>query len=108
MVARVLPLDELAAGMVLATGVCDAGGSLLLPKGATLTEVAIKGLRRREIGEVCIEFVALAEPPDGAALALMRQGAGERVHHLFRHAGKDAVGQAFFQTVLDYRLESLS
>lgn len=105
MSAKMLPIDEVLAGMVLAAPLLDAAGGVLLPQGATLSESMLAGLRRREVAELCIE---VAEPPlDPEVRQAMRKVAEQRLRHLFRQAGDDPATRTFYQTVLDYRLEQL-
>ncbi len=65
-------IDAAVEGMVLARDLCDGSG-VLLPQGATLTEIALRSLRRRGI-EAC-EVVVDEAAPDAAALAAERGAA---------------------------------
>ena len=51
-----LPLSELAAGMRVAAPVTDAGGHVLLPEGASISDAILGSLARHEVAEVCVEF----------------------------------------------------
>jgi len=102
---QVIPLDAAEIGMQLAEALHDAGGSVLLPAGATLSEATIAGLRRREVETLCVEVAAA--PLDDEAKAALRLATEQRLRHLFRHAGDGPTSSAFFQAVLDYRLEQL-
>lgn len=105
MAAKMLPIDQVEAGMVLADALRDAAGGVLLPQGATLTAAMLAGLRRREVAELSVEVAA--PPPDPELRQIMRKAVEQRLRHLFRQAGDDAATRDFFQAVLDYRLEKL-
>ncbi|MBN9421437.1 MAG: hypothetical protein BGO63_16365 [Candidatus Accumulibacter sp. 66-26] len=109
MAAKMLPIDQAEAGMVLADALRDAAGGVLLPQGATLTAAMLAGLRRREVAELSVDVCAepAAPPPDPELRQIMRKAVEQRLRHLFRQAGDDAATRDFFQAVLDYRLEKL-
>lgn len=105
MATKTIPLEAALPGMALASPVLDAGGSVLLPRGATLDEAVLASLRRREIAEVCVELPE--PPPDQAVRELMRAAVEQRLRHLFRTAGDGPASRSLYQAVLDYRLEKL-
>ncbi|MET3131546.1 hypothetical protein AAKU55_001808 [Oxalobacteraceae bacterium GrIS 1.11] len=74
---------ELAlAGMVLADDLKDAGGAVLLPAGATLTDGNLRSLRRRGI-QAC-PIAQPSEPEDEVAKALRLERSQQRLRRLFR------------------------
>lgn len=99
---RLLPLDEIQPGAILAEPVADARGTVLLPAGLTLTEAHLNSLRRRDIAALNV-----AMPPDPADLARQREQIRERVMYLFRHSADDPAAQALLQAVLAFRQERL-
>lgn len=105
MATKTIPLEAALPGMALASPVLDAGGSVLLPRGATLDAAVLASLRRREIAEVCV--VMSEPPPDQAMRELMRCAVEQRLRHLFRTAGDGPASRSLYQAVLDYRLEKL-
>lgn len=83
---RELPLDETRAGMVLADDVRDAKGMVLLPGGATLTDMALTSLGRRGIETLAVLVpLELSEVEIAARQAQLAQ----RLDWLFRLAGDD-------------------
>lgn len=109
MAVKTLPIDRAETGMVLGEALRDAAGGVLLPRGATLTDAMLVGLRRRAVVELCVEERAepAAEALDPELRQIMRKAVEQRLRHLFRKAGDDAATRDFFQAVLDYRLEKL-
>jgi hypothetical protein len=97
-----LPIDALQPGMRLAAAVTDAGGLVLLPAGAELTESMLHGLRRRGAAELLIQ-TELDEDP--AVLEARRAHLEKQLEQLFRQAGKGAETMALYQAILDFRLE---
>ena len=83
---RELPLEEAQAGMVLADDVCDARGTVLLPKGAGLTETALTSLARRGV-EVLAVLVPLELTDD--QIAARQAELTQRLDWLFRLVGND-------------------
>lgn len=51
----IIPIDNLAAGMVLKSNVCDRSGRMLLPSGGELTERHLKIFRTWGVLEADIE-----------------------------------------------------
>ena len=98
-----IPLEAAQEGMVLADTLHDAGGNVLLPRGATLGEATLNSLRRRGIETLTI--VAPDAPPDPEREAARREALERQMRQLFRHAGDDATILTLRQTLLDYRLE---
>lgn len=97
-----LEISALQPGMTVAEPVMDAAGRVLLPVGAILSDSAIAGLARREIGKVGIlQEVALA-PEE---LAALRGRVAGQLDHVFRKAGEGPATRALYEAVLAYRLE---
>ena len=103
----VLPIDDIAAGMVLAEALRDPGGAVLLPAGAVLTDAALKALRRRGVGAL---GVLAPEPADsGAARSAERERQCARLARLFRHSaasGSNSAGATLLALLLHYRREA--
>ena len=98
-----IDLDDAAEGMLLGADVLDHQGSVLLPKGAPLTESLLNSMRRRGIDEVMVIDDNVSEEQ----LDLERERQRARLAHLFRHCAQEpAAGQAL-RALLAYRLESL-
>lgn len=91
----VIEIDSATEGMVLSKHLLDAGGSVLLPEGSTLTAASLASLRRRGIDQV---QVLLPEPDvdaeaAAAALRAQREEQSRRLDRLFRaSAGQGATG----------------
>ena len=98
-----LDIDAVVSDMLIAEDVVDAGGRILVPAGATVTESMLQGLRRREIEhlQVVREIDEDAEARN-ARLALI----GEQVAHRFRKAGEGSETLQLRQAILTFQLES--
>ncbi|MFS2007597.1 hypothetical protein ACEN9F_28710 [Duganella sp. CT11-25] len=94
-------LDQAAAGMILASALLDANGSVLLPQDAALTDGMLASLRRRGI-ERCVVRTA-AEPVDPAVLARERERRLQRLEHLFRHRADGAGSLLLLERLRAYR-----
>lgn len=91
----VIDIDSATEGMVLARGLLDAGGSMLLPQGSTLTAASLASLRRRGIDALQVVVDAPDEDAEANAAALQAQREAQlrRLQHLFRaSAGQGATG----------------
>lgn len=95
-----LGVASVPPGSVLADDVCDAGGSVLLPRGSAVTEAHLQGLRRRGVESLCV-LVAVAEDAEEGAARAARVEA--RIDHLFRQAGDNPAARDLRQRILDYR-----
>jgi hypothetical protein len=94
-----MAIADVVAGMVLAQALCDPGGGVLLPAGATLTDATLSALRRRGIDSLGV--VGDQAVDDQAERA--RQCA--RLAHIFRNSAEvDATG-ALLERLLRYRRE---
>lgn len=96
-----LPLSELAAGMLVAEPVTDAGGRVLLPAGATISDAILGSLARHEVVEVCVEMEVAEDPAQRAA---REAAATASVTALFRHAGEGAATRTLHDAVLAFRM----
>ena len=97
-----LALDALLVGMKVAEAVFDAGGNLLVPAGAEITESMLTGLRRREVDGVKVvreieEDPAVTESRHSAVVASLDR--------IFRKAGDTAETRTLYQALLNHRLE---
>jgi len=94
-------IDELQPGMRLAAAVTDAGGQVLLPAGAELTESMLQGLRRRDVAELLIETEMNEDP---AALEARCAILKKQLKQIFRNAGDGVETKALYQAILEFRL----
>lgn len=116
MSGQALALDQAAAGMVLADDLRDAGGALLLPAGAVLSEAVLAGLRRRGVAGCRVETAHPAEaahPANAAEPAAeaehaapgspRQERAQARLRHLFRHSAGAGGAATLLRLLSDYR-----
>lgn len=99
---REVPIDAAMPGMRLADAVCDAHGTVLLPAGATLSETALAGLRRREVAVLAVWMARQLSPEVAAAQRARRE---QRLQHVFRRAGEGEAVQVLRQAIHRYREE---
>ena len=99
---RHVPLKEVAAGAMLAADVTDAGGRILLARGALITDAVLASLRRRGIETVA---VALAEDNAAADPTAHRIVIEQEMRVRFRRAGHGAASRLLFQATLEHLLE---
>ncbi|MBI5108582.1 MAG: hypothetical protein HZA62_07520 [Rhodocyclales bacterium] len=100
-----VPLASVAPGARLAAAVVGADGHVLMTAGSQLTEAILEGLAARGVVAVAIEA-----PRGEPELAAARDGARQRLVHLFRGCDLDEDGGAarmLFDAVLERRLEDL-
>ncbi len=101
---QTLALDQVAAGMRLATDLHDDGGAILLAAGSELSAALLNALSRRGIERVAVvDESALVSEDRGARVEIIRA----RLAHLFRRAGDSEADRLLFEALLDYRLEQL-
>lgn len=100
---KLLSLEELLPGAVLAENVHDNAGRVLLRAGAVITEASIDALRRREIEMVTVEVVAEELSPE--QLAIERKRLEARLDEAFARAGEGVANQLLRQAVLEFKLE---
>lgn len=98
-----LPLGEVTAGMQVAEAVLDAGGHVLVPAAAEVSESMLHGLARREIAEIRVVREVVE---DAAASEARRARLARQLDQLFRKAGDGAETRLLYQAILDYRMES--
>jgi hypothetical protein len=98
-----IDLDEADAGMVLCTEVLDHQGSVLLPKGAILSDALITSLRRRGIDTLHVVNDAISEQE----LAEERERVLLRLASLFRNGHPEPASAFLKQQVTDYHLKKI-
>jgi hypothetical protein len=96
-----IDLDDAVAGMVLCTEVLDQQGSVLLPKGALLTDSLLTSLRRRGIDSVHVVDDAVSEEQ----LAEERERVRQRLARLFRSGHTERASGLLLQQLTEYRLD---
>lgn len=100
---RVVVLQDVVAGAVLADDVVDAVGRVLLPRGTELGDATLSGLRRRGVESVALEVAEAAEDVDRRAAH--RRAVEQELHVRFRRAGEGAATRLLFRATLEYLLE---
>ena len=106
-----MPITEARAGMVLAETVCDDSGAVLLAAGATLTEVTLNALRRRDIALLGIVANNDDKNADGESINSAASAASEaervrqcaRLARLFRHNAALGATGALLERLVHYR-----
>lgn len=96
-----LALAEARAGMVLAAASRDAGGAVLLPQGAVLTESMLASLARR--GVASLDIIAAVSSAEREAEAARQC---ERLERLFRHSAAVGATPALLARLQHYRGKS--
>lgn len=97
-----LPLDMVEVGMVLADEVRDARGTVLLPKGASVSEAVLTGLGRRGIETLPVLVTPALSDDEVAERRLL---VARRLDRLFRLAGDDRSVRELKRQVEIYMLE---
>jgi|GEM_PF-6715273 len=100
---RVLAIDEIQAGAILAREVLDARGEMLLPAGAILTGPMFSSLARRGIERLAV----VDSTPCDIDLDAERRRIDERMTILFR-GSRGRAAEAIRRLVAEYRLRRLS
>ena len=99
-----ISIDVASEGMVLAGDLRDAGGAILLPGGATLSQSTLNSLRRRGIERLAVAMPEAPEPElDPAAQQAERERRGARLRHLFRRVGDAGASAAMLARLMHYR-----
>ena len=97
-----VPVSQLAPGMVLSDELLDNQGLVLLARGAVLSEATIASLQRHHIEAVPVARVEAHRAPDEQAVLA-------RLDHLFRQHDlgddHDWAAKLLRRYVEDYRLE---
>ena len=89
--------------MVLAAEVLDHQGSVLLPKGAALSEGLLTSMRRRGIDSVQVEDDAVSPEQ----LAAAREQLAQRLAQLFRQPGPGRADALLREQLTRHRMEPL-
>lgn len=95
---RVLRLDEIQSGSLLAESILDANGDVLLPRGGAVTAAIIDNLRSSGVTSLPILF---APHEAGASREL---AVAERLRHIFRNAGCHPPSMDLQRQLSAYRL----
>ena len=101
--ARLLPLNEVLAGMILSNDLLDTHGGLILGQGAIVTEAILLALQRRDIEALSVVSEKGVELDREAEMERQRQ----RLAKLFRRCGDSAADNLLLQYVTQHRLEGL-
>lgn len=100
---QTIALADALPGMALASALCDAAGSVLLPQGAILSAATLAALQRRDVRQITVQAAeqgTMQAAQCGAASAIPAAPAGaamesppasgepplQRLQHLFRHS----------------------
>lgn len=100
---RALDIDAIVPGTAVARDVCDAGGRVLVPAGATLSESLLQALARRGIPQVEVE---IEEAIDPAVLEARVRQIETDLDNRFRLAGEGSETRQLRQAVHDFLVES--
>jgi hypothetical protein len=100
---RIIPLEELLAGMTLAEDCVDAQGKTLLASGTTITPQILVSLQQ----EAPALLKVWQEEQSGHENRNRREAELQRTERLFRHAGDSIHAQALRNAVLTYRLQDI-
>jgi hypothetical protein len=103
MSAKIVPLDQVLPGVVLADNVHDDSGRVLLRAGSILSESTIEALHRRAIGSVTVE---VADRAGEEHLALERARLESRLQAAFCYAGDGVANRELRQALIEYKLGS--
>jgi hypothetical protein len=96
--SQLISIDLARAGMCLGEDLRGAKGMVLAPRGAPIGDALLALARAQGITELRVEVQAAPAKVDPEARK-------RRLEHLFRHAGNEALTQALFRTLLEYREE---
>lgn len=97
-------IDDAVPGMALSAAILDAGGGVLLPAGAELTEAMLQALRRRGIDRILVLNGAVSEEE----LAAEREQVQQRLGRLFRRSAGETANRQLLQYLGAYRLGEAS
>ncbi len=95
-----LDLDCVAPGAVLAADARDATGTVLLARGAAVTEAQLQALRQRGLERLTVR-ASVRDDQDSAALSGAPVEA--RLDHLFRRVDDNATARELKQRILEFR-----
>jgi hypothetical protein len=98
---RLVPLEQVEAGMRLASDVCDDNGYPLLSAGTELKDSLLASLARRGVKQVQVEVEEQLTDEERSA---RREAASRRLDALFRRSGDSPLMGQLRETLLRYRL----
>ena len=101
-IVETIPIGDVLPGMHVAQAVIDAGGRVLVPAGAEVSDSLLQGLIRRDISELVVEREVEEDP---AAREKFRIELSERLDQLFRKAGDGQETRMLYQFVHDFLME---
>ena len=100
--SRLLPMNEVLAGMIVSNDLLDTHGGLILGQGAIVTEAMLFSLQRRGIETLSIVAEKGEDLEPEAEMERQRQ----RLVKLFRRCGDGPADKLLLQYVTQYRLEA--
>jgi len=98
--SKLLPLNEVLAGMSVANDLLDIHGKLILGQGTIVTGAILLSLLHRGIETMDVVAEKIAVPARDAELELRRL----RLAKLFRRCGDGPADRQLFQYLMQYRL----
>lgn len=98
---RLVPLEQVEAGMRLAGDLCDDNGSPLLSAGTELKDSLLASLARRGVKQVQVEVEEQLSDEERNA---RREAIARRLDVLFRHSGGSPLMDKLREALLRYRL----
>lgn len=101
--SRLLPLNEVLAGMILSNDLLDTHGGLILGQGAIVTEAILLALQRRGIKALSVASEESVPPDREAEMERQRQ----RLAKLFRRCGDSHADNLLLRYVTQHRLKDL-
>lgn len=101
--SRLLPLNEVLAGMIVSDDLLDTHGGLILGQGALVTEAILLALQRRGIETLNIVPEKGGDLDREAGMERQRQ----RLLKLFRRCGDGPADNILLRYVTQYRLDRL-
>jgi hypothetical protein len=102
---KTIALDDATAGMVLAVDLCDDGGAVLLPAGATLSDASLKSLGRRGVETLSVQDDELDGASGGAPSEAEQLRRCARLERLFRRSMGVGASAALFGYLQRFRKE---
>lgn len=102
---QILPLESIQPGMKLAEAIRDRLGNVMLTEATQLTEQHLATLRQRGIASALI--VPERQPPSNEELATLRLSVEARLRRIFRKTLEYPANRKLFETILEYRQETL-
>ena len=99
------PIGAVAPGMVLADALCEPGGAVLLPAGATLTGAMLNALRRRGIASLDVLVADGAGDTAGGAAEAESEAERQcaRLERMFRNSATQGATGLLLARLLHYR-----